>query len=206
MNNRTCVMGDCDGKIIARGLCGKHYQQIRIAGRLDDFKPIPRAAIPLEERFRRIGWTVSDSGCWEWNGIKRRGYGMINSGKRNSKGHHIPLIASRVAWTLHYGEIPEDMFICHTCDNPPCVNPDHLFLGTQHENNSDMAQKKRTLNGERRPQSKLTDNEVEEIRRKYVEGGISQQVLGKQYGVSQSAVSLIVSRQRRGERTYPEAA
>lgn len=204
MSNRTCIMESCGRKVQARGLCNTHYGQMRNAGRLDEFKRQPRQSLPLEVRFRRIGWTVTESGCWEWNGFRSKGYGLINSGIRTARGHHIPLVASRASWIIFRGEIPEDMVICHKCDNPPCVNPDHLFLGTKHDNNRDMAEKKRTLNGERRPQSKLTDVEIDQIRQEYSTGQFSQRELGEKYGVSQSAVSLIVSRLRRGEKTYPE--
>lgn len=207
MPNRTCAILSCgNSKIIARGLCPQHYQHMRSAGRLSEFKKPPRPRLPLEERFKKTGWTMAESGCWEWNGSKnRRGYGQINSGRRTAAGNPAPEITSRVAWAISHGPIPEGMAVCHHCDNPPCVNPDHLFLGTKADNNRDMAEKRRTLNGERRPQAKLTDVEVEEIRRAYDLGGISQRALGERYGVSASAVSLIVNRLRRKNPTYPKA-
>lgn len=174
---------------------------MRNAGRLAEFTPLPRPAVPLESRFSAIGWTVRESGCWEWKGGKNsRGYGMINAGRRVTGAR--PLVASRVAWTLAHGD-PGDLVVCHLCDNPPCVNPDHLFLGTRGDNNADMAAKRRAANGERSPQSRLSDHEVNEIRARYATGGVSQRALGADYGVDQSAISLIVRGQRRAAQTYP---
>lgn len=207
MTERTCIIDDCDDKILARGLCGKHYQRIRKTGRLDEFTKPPRPYIPLEDRFRSIGWTVTETGCWEWNGSRStREYGQISQGRRDADGTSRPIIASRASWKIHIGPIPDGMAVCHRCDNPPCVNPDHLFLGTKHENNTDMATKRRTANGERRPQSKLTDLQVEQIRERYAAGGISQTALGAECGVTGSAVSMIVNRKRREHATYPECA
>lgn len=205
MSNRTCGFDGCPSPTVARGLCGKHYQRMSKAGRLQEFKSGTRSREPLEVRFRRMGWTVTASDCWEWAGSRNsRGYGQIYSGTRSQSGHVKPALVSRVSWEVHKGPIPEGVAVCHKCDNPPCVNPGHLFLGTRHENNTDMAMKKRTLNGERRPQSKLTDMQVDEIRRRYANGDISQRALGEEFGVGQSSVSLIVSRSRRKHRTYPE--
>ena len=201
---RTCSWADgCPKtKIIARGLCGQHYGIARTRGILDQYKPPPRPRRSLRERFEAIGWTEV-GGCWEWNGsLNTNGYGQISSGQKTETGHPIPLIASRAAWLLYRGPIDEDMCVCHECDNPKCVNPDHLFLGTKHDNNTDMATKRRTLNGEARPQAKLTDQEVDKIRRRYAAGGISQRALGVQYGVSQSAISLITRRRLRPYPTY----
>ena len=203
MRDRVCVIDGCHSAITARGLCGKHYQQMSKAGRLAEFKPLPRPSLTIEERFTRIGWTVTTAGCWEWNGGRNdRGYGKISRGRVSAGG---PMIATRVAWEIHNGPIPDGQYVCHRCDNPPCVNPEHLFLGTRAVNNADMASKKRTANGERRPQAKLTDDQVDEIRSRYASEGISQKALGREYGVDQSTVSLIVNRSRRQSRTYPVA-
>jgi len=74
--------------------------------------------------------------CWEWQASKRRAYGKIRI-----KCEYVP--AHRVAWMLTHGEIPEGLCVLHRCDNPPCVNPDHLFLGTLKDNSQDMLRKLR---------------------------------------------------------------
>src|SRR5690242_3461462 len=84
-------------------------------------------------------YDVADSGCWIFTGSrhKTRGYGSIGLGRR-SEG---TIETHRAAWLVTHGEIPADAFVCHRCDNPPCINPEHLFLGTVEDNNRDMRQK-----------------------------------------------------------------
>jgi hypothetical protein len=80
------------------------------------------------------------SGCWEWVGSKRNGYGRIIIGSRTD-GTRKSMSAHRVSYELKYGEIPEGMEVCHKCDNPCCVNPDHLFLGTRQDNIDDRVRR-----------------------------------------------------------------
>src|SRR5256885_74384 len=81
--------------------------------------------------------TISPSGCWEWVGSKRElGYGQVRYKGRSARAH-------RIAWELTFGEIPDGRSVLHKCDNPPCINPDHLFLGTQQDNVDDMFRKGR---------------------------------------------------------------
>lgn len=99
--------------------------------------------IPDEERFWGFVDKKSPNECWEWKGtlIKERKKGIGNYGKFSVRGKFVT--ASRYSYQLHYGEIPKSLYVCHTCDNPPCVNPDHLFLGTQLDNMRDMLSKGR---------------------------------------------------------------
>ena len=84
------------------------------------------------------------NGCWEWTGARLlKGYGVFSVEKITGWGT-IP--AHRFSWILHNGIIPRGMCVLHKCDNPPCVNPEHLFLGTKNDNNKDMAIKKRGKN------------------------------------------------------------
>jgi hypothetical protein len=95
---------------------------------------------PIAERF----WPKVDrngpNGCWVWTGsLGAKGYGRIGSGARGAP----TLLAHRVAWGFKHGPIPDGLFVCHKCDNPPCVNPEHLFLGTNRDNILDCMSKGR---------------------------------------------------------------
>lgn len=124
--------------------------------------------------------------CWEWIGsISVWGYGQFAT-KR--------LKAHRVSWQLTYGEIPNKLHVLHKCDNPLCVNPDHLFLGTQTDNMNDKVAKDRQLKGEESNLHKLTSQQVNEIRQRYLSGGISQSQLAREYGMTQQGISKIITR------------
>ena len=141
----------------------------------------------LEQRF----WAKvrKTEGCWLWiASTQRGGYGKLRIGPR-SKGQ---IRASRYSWELHNGPIPDGLYVCHHCDNPPCVRPDHLFLGLPQENEWDKRQKGRNLVGERNHQAKLTAEKVKEIRARYATGGISQRQLAAEYAVSQGTLGPIV--------------
>lgn len=210
MSNPTCVFDGCDRtNLVARRLCGMHYQRMYQAGRLGEFALPPRPAVPIEARFRRIGWTERVvhpelGACWEWKGSRNlNGYGQISQGRRSEDGSCRPRPAYRVSYKIAHGEIPPRHSVLHSCDNPPCVRPDHLSVGTHKDNSADMVAKRRSRNGERRPQAKLTDAQVDEIRALYATRQFTQKELGRQFGVSDSAVSMIVNYKRRPEKTYP---
>lgn len=96
---------------------------------------------------------MDERGCWEWGKARDgRGYGVINGRDRGNVYVH------RLSWEIHNGPIPKGLFICHHCDNPPCCNPKHLFLGTAADNSRDMKLKKRGANGrEKRDYGLITD-------------------------------------------------
>ena len=140
----------------------------------------------IQERFE-AKFTKSD-GCWEWNAGKRNGYGAFWIAERRQYAH-------RISYRLYVGEIPAGLCVCHRCDNPGCVNPDHLFLGTQADNMRDCENKGRgvhcVMSGEKHGRSKLTAAQVVEIRAKYANGA-TQSDLAKEFGVSQQTISVIV--------------
>lgn len=132
--------------------------------------------------------------CWEWTGaLDGHGYGQMLV---NKKG----ISAYRFAWQTFYGEIPKGMSVCHKCDNPICVNPLHLFLGTHADNMADMAAKGRAdnghLQGEDHPMCKLTEKDVLEIRRVYITSHkeFGAVPLAKKYNVTSSMIYLIAKR------------
>lgn len=147
-----------------------------------------------EERFWNL--VQKGDGCWQWLGSKTRGgYGMFGV----SRPHWHNVIASRHAYTLTYGEIPSGFDVCHRCDNPSCVNPSHLFLGTAKENMQDAARKGRMrpprLKGEEHPHAKLTTAQVVEINRRAA-AGERQASLAREFGISAVTVCQIVKGNR----------
>lgn len=122
---------------------------------------------------------------------------VVGSGWRTPKGYLIVdrgrlgrIFAHRLAWEECFGSIPPDMQVCHRCDNPPCVNPDHLFLGTNADNVADRVAKGRTRKGEGHPNTRLTDADVAEVKARLARGE-SVRVVASVYGVSSSTVSDI---------------
>lgn len=143
------------------------------------------ASRPPEERF----WANLDAtgSCWEWRGESiRLGYGRLRVGRRK-------VLAHRFAYAMFRGE-PGDLFVCHTCDNPPCCNPTHLFLGTTTDNMRDMVSKGRNAesHGEHNPNAKLTDDDAREVIRMRA-AGASRRVVAERFGISRTMVSLITS-------------
>jgi len=135
--------------------------------------------------------------CWLWTAATDDcGYGFF---RKESRG--MMCRAHRVAWELEHGPIPDTMQVLHTCDNPACVNPDHLWLGTHADNMHDKVRKGRVSfgpqDGENNPASTLSDEEVTEIRREYATGNCTQRMLAGKYGVAQPTISKLVLRQRR---------
>lgn len=99
----------------------------------------------LQKRFSEKYKVDESTGCWVWNACKdTKGYGLFQMGQRPT-GSYKASAAHRVSWQIHKGEIPKGMNVLHKCDNPPCVNPDHLFLGTQQDNTNDMIKKGRGI-------------------------------------------------------------
>jgi len=127
-------------------------------------------------------------GCWNWQAYKFKGYGQIRINGKTYKAH-------RVAYQLYVGEISDGMCVCHSCDNKSCVNPDHLFLGTQADNMHDCSDKGRESSGEKRWNTKLTNAQVLTIRAMHREG-VRNCDLAKEYGVARPVISRIVNRRR----------
>jgi len=140
----------------------------------------------------KVDKTPNPKGCWIWTAyIDKDGYGQF-AYRGRMRGAH------RVSWEFLHGELLDELDVLHTCDNPSCVNPEHLFLGTAAENSKDMILKGRHKNhplpGEANPMHVLTEAEVIEIRRLYETGRVYQSTLAKEFGVSQSQISNIVIR------------
>jgi hypothetical protein len=154
----------------------------------------------LEDKFWSQVERTED--CWIWTGETNRGYGVCYPhGPRPQKAH-------RIAYALTYGDFDPKLFVCHRCDNPSCVRPDHLFLGTATENNADRAAKGRTTH----PQPgvyfapRLSFAIAEQIRIEHKRDGVTTRQLAKKYGCSLSTIYDIVrDRAWRRESTFETA-
>lgn len=180
--------------------------------------------VTLSEQEKTLFWSKVDikedkTECWEWNAafIKGRMYGKVGIRRRFYLAH-------RMSYYIHFGN-PGTLLVCHHCDNPKCCNPHHLFLGTDKDNSEDMVKKKRVVRGERHwskknPEllplgdkhysrrqpdlvlrgesngnSKLSENQVIEIRNKYKQGS-TQEELAELNGVSRSLIGGIVNNRK----------
>ena len=150
-------------------------------------------ALNVQQRLMRHTKYDETSGCLEWVGSKRNGYGRMIIGSRTD-GTRKSVSTHRISYELTYGEIPIGMEVCHKCDNPSCVNPSHLFLGTRQDNIDDRERKGRNNppKGEKHAKAKLTEADVLTIRTKRLQG-VSFGKLAKEYGVCKKTIQDAVS-------------
>ena len=145
-----------------------------------DFKVVTNLDLLKATLFNRS--RLAENGCWEWVGyFGSGGYGMMSRNGKNQRAH-------RISYEAYKGPIPKGMVIRHTCDNPACINPDHLIVGSQKDNVADReARNRRVVNGERVGTSKLTEKDALDIRA----SGESLEALASRYGIDRSNVWLI---------------
>lgn len=139
----------------------------------------------LRQRLYSHAKKNDETGCWEWAGSKRGCYGRIIVGSRVD-GTRRSDTAHRVSYIINFGEIPDGLYVCHKCDNPACINPNHLFLGTAKENMEDCSKKGRIVAkaGENQGRSKLTEESVRDARRKFFVERVSSWRMADIYCVS----------------------
>lgn len=164
----------------------------------EDIKPIVpdykarKRGEPTMDLWDRIYSKVEineSTGCWEWQGYKRNGYGRTTIGSRTN-GTRRSECTHRISYMLNYGEIPKGMDVCHKCDNPSCINPKHLFLGTPRDNAVDCLNKGRRhdISGENKHNAKLTKTDVENIRKIYELKELSLRELARKYNVNRKTM------------------
>jgi len=144
----------------------------------------------LTEKQSQRFWSKAKVGrknkCWNWKASKTNdGYGRIQVNKENWLAH-------RLSWTIHNGRIPKGMHVLHKCDNPACINPSHLFLGSHLDNMRDKTKKGRGAKGEKHGRSKLTKEQAIKI---FYDTDL-QKNIAKKHGINSVTVSLIKSRKR----------
>ncbi len=149
--------------------------------------PMNRATYSRRAADRLMMQTERRGECLEWTGSLSEEYGRFYLDAKNTGVH-------RAVWLMLIGPIPEGMFVCHHCDNPPCVRPAHLFLGTNAENLADRDEKGRGCHGERSHLARLNAEQVTEIRRVYAAGGVTLTQLAARFGVAKPTVHHIVAR------------
>jgi hypothetical protein len=186
-----CTVKGCEKELTARGLCAMHYMRLRTKGSTDNPKPKP------EKRFWSKVDKKSSDECWNWlagsdgapsNGINYGGFWIDGKGMR----------AHVFSYKLHKGKVPDGMVVMHICDNPRCVNPCHLKLGTQAENIQDAIAKGRFIQhknrnirkakGSAHHNSKLTEDDVRSIRSDQFKTGTEA---ARQFGISVANACLI---------------
>lgn len=158
----------------------------------------------FDETFKRslVQRTDRSSGCWVWRGLPNKG-GYVRTSLRG-----VCMYVHRASWVFHNGPIPDGMLVCHKCDNPPCCNPEHLFLGTHKDNANDAAFKGRLMSGDKswtrhNPEklrrgeahhnAKLNKDLVLEIRSLYSSGEHGKRALARRFCLDKSTISSVVS-------------
>jgi len=181
-----CTIEDCEREQYAKGMCDLHYKRVLRTGSPFVSRPCLRGTI--EEKWNRYVDKKSKDECWEWKGYKDKdGYGKMRVEKTN-KGAHI------VSFYIHNGYIWPEKLILHSCNNPSCVNPNHLREGTQVENMKDRTNSGNAPSGEKHPNCKYSDKVVKEI----LNSEESVSFLNKKYGMSKSQIRNIKAGRQRG--------
>lgn len=183
-----CAFDGCERNAVCKGYCDKHYRRILKRGDVNDCGSRKVAEGDAIERFHQK-YEVNESGCWIWTAGTRP----------NSKGVSYPrhwtddsksIGAHRFSYELVHGSIPQGMYVCHKCDTPLCVNPDHLFVGSHKDNMRDMIEKKRSFVGrgeDKKGRAKLTNEQADQIRKM----NMPYSKIAAMFGVSATTIGRI---------------
>lgn len=187
----TCSVNACGRDVKGRGLCGAHYARFKRTGTVGTDPVAPSGVIPQSIRFWAKVTKGGPDDCWIWTGaLNEHGYGVMRpTGKRTGPSLKVHRYSAQLAGMDIAGRVVRHK----VCDNPPCVNPTHLAVGTQGDNVTDCVSKGRTNRGVRNAHAKLTEVEVIEIRARYAAGGTLMRQLGDEYGVSQGTVQHVIA-------------
>ena len=183
MRKKLCKVEGCNNSRYAKGYCVKHYGRWKKNG--DPLLKKKFQHLPPNERFWMKVKKRHQCECWEWQESNRKGYGCLWVNRKYISAH-------RFSWILHHGEVPSQLQVLHKCDNPLCVNPDHLFLGTQDENTQDRVRKERSAGGiKTNSRGKLSKGDVVEINKLLNSRLVKQVEIAKAFNVSPPTINRI---------------
>lgn len=189
MSKRICTVESCE-RTPSDGhrMCSAHRLRSYAGKPMDSpiRTTLPPSATPSERLYARLVIGGPDE-CWVWaGGTSQKGYGKMRCVPGGNYQY-----THRVSWAVHNGPIPDGLHVLHHCDNPPCCNPNHLFLGTNDDNVADKMSKNRHYAGESSPVAKLSESDVLEIRKIGREQVAS---VAKRYKVDPSTIYSIINR------------
>lgn len=146
---------------------------------------------PLKERL--LSKAIQSSGCWEWSGSTHKdGYGYLNV--IVYEGYRRPIGVHRLSYAVFIGPIDDEKLVCHSCDNPLCINPKHLFLGTAADNSADAKSKNRYPRGEKHYARKISFRDVETIRK--IRDSVTRRELAQRFGLSKGHIDKILANKK----------
>ena len=166
-----CEVENCKGLVRSNGLCNKHYYRKYRYGDVEAVSVI----IGDDKARLKSHVIILDSGCWQWVGSQWNGYGKVSLKGKNEQAH-------RASWMVFNGSIGDSLQVNHKCHNRACINPDHLYLGTQNQNMEDMrgAGRENKAFGEGNGNSFLVESDVIEIK-KMIADGFSYRVISEKF-------------------------
>ena len=167
LKHTVCTVEGCEKPHVGKGFCGKHFSRLKRHGNPEKTKR--NHVNTIDDFWKHVDKT---QGCWVWVGGRfADGYGYFSH-----KGK--PWRAHRLSFKIKHDHVPSDLLVCHTCDNPLCVNPKHLFLGTPKDNTADMIKKGR----QRKKLSPLSQEDIRLILAEYIPKVVTQKNLAAKYG------------------------
>lgn len=178
-----CKVDECPKPGKRRKMCYAHYERWKQYGDPRGGREPLRGSKPWD-RVKWYGWKVTEYGCWEYcGGRDKNGYGKVKA------AGNLSLRAHRVSWEHHAARpVPDGAMILHSCDNPPCINPEHLRPGSAAENSNDKILRGRSMRGELNPRARLTKADVVEI---LENPDLSIAALARKHGVTEGTVAHV---------------